>query len=56
MPIAPLVGGGGSMSSIDFKQKVTTNVDNVINRISGIAPQSFSEEVSHYLSGNTISP
>ncbi|KAM6591803.1 hypothetical protein CsatA_014408 [Cannabis sativa] len=51
MPIAPLVGGSSSMNPMDFKQKVTTNVDNVINRISGIAPQYFSEEEE-----NTVDP
>ncbi|KAJ7953120.1 Transformation/transcription domain-associated protein [Quillaja saponaria] len=43
IPLAP-IAGGGTMSPIDFKQKVTTNVDNVINRINGIAPHYFSEE------------
>lgn len=45
MPIAPIVGGGSSMTPLDFKQKVTTNVEHVISRINGIAPQYFSEEV-----------
>ena len=44
MPLAP-AAGGGSLNPIDFKHKVTTNVENVIGRISGIAPQCFSEEV-----------
>ncbi|PON42676.1 Phosphatidylinositol 3-kinase, Vps34 type [Parasponia andersonii] len=44
MPIAPPVGGNSSMNSTDLKQKVTANVENVISRISGIAPQNFSEE------------
>lgn len=44
MPIAPIVGGGSSMTPLDFKQKVTTNVEHVISRINGIAPQYFSEE------------
>lgn len=35
---------GSSMNPADFKHKVTTNVDNVINRITGIAPQHLSEE------------
>ncbi|KAI9394585.1 hypothetical protein POPTR_005G114300v4 [Populus trichocarpa] len=35
---------GSSMNPADFKHKVTTNVDNVINRITGIAPQYLSEE------------
>ncbi|KAF5735955.1 Phosphatidylinositol 3- and 4-kinase family protein with FAT domain isoform 1 [Tripterygium wilfordii] len=43
MALAP-VPGGGSMSPIDFKNKVTTNVDHVIGRISRVAPQYFSEE------------
>ncbi|MBA0581659.1 hypothetical protein Gorai_023833 [Gossypium raimondii] len=43
MPLAP-AAGGGSMNPTDFKHKVTTNVENVIGRISGIAPQCFSEE------------
>lgn len=46
MPMAPLAGGG-SMNPHDFKQKVTTNVEHVIARIKSIAPQNFSEEVSH---------
>ncbi|KAA3457545.1 transformation/transcription domain-associated protein-like [Gossypium australe] len=44
MPLAPSAGGG-SMNPTDFKHKVTTNVENVIGRINGIAPQFFSEEV-----------
>lgn len=43
MPLAPVVGGG-NMNPIDFKQKITTNVDHVIDRINGIAPQYVSEE------------
>ncbi|KAJ8771163.1 hypothetical protein K2173_023488 [Erythroxylum novogranatense] len=43
MPLAP-VGGGSSMNPVDFKNKVTTNVDHVISRINGIAPQFLSEE------------
>ena len=46
MPLAP-AAGGGSLNPIDFKHKVTTNVENVIGRISGIAPQCFSEEVKN---------
>ncbi|KAM7524076.1 hypothetical protein LguiA_013978 [Lonicera macranthoides] len=42
MPLAPV--GGGSLNPADFKQKVTTNVEHVINRINGIAPQFISEE------------
>ncbi|XP_059645489.1 uncharacterized protein LOC132287044 [Cornus florida] len=36
--------GGGSLNPIEFKQKVTTNVEHVISRINGIAPQYISEE------------
>ncbi|XP_057469291.1 transcription-associated protein 1-like [Actinidia eriantha] len=43
MPLAP-VAGGGNLNPVDFKQKVTTNVDHVIDRINGIAPQYVSEE------------
>ncbi|KAK8653078.1 hypothetical protein V6N13_127093 [Hibiscus sabdariffa] len=43
MPLAPATGGG-SLNPADFKHKVTTNVENVVGRISGIAPQCFSEE------------
>ncbi|XAR57979.1 Non-specific serine/threonine protein kinase [Bertholletia excelsa] len=43
MPLASVVGGG-SLNPADFKQKVTTNVEHVIGRISGIAPQFVSEE------------
>lgn len=41
----PLGAAGGSLNPIDFKDKVSTNVENVIGRINGIAPQ-FSEEVT----------
>ncbi|MBA0590382.1 hypothetical protein Gorai_019089 [Gossypium raimondii] len=44
MPLAP-AAGSGSLNPADFKNKVTTNVENVIGRINGIAPQCFSEEV-----------
>ncbi|KAJ9172678.1 hypothetical protein P3X46_015891 [Hevea brasiliensis] len=43
MPMAP-VAGGSNMNPVDFKHKVTANVDHVINRINGIAPQFLSEE------------
>ncbi|KAK3007679.1 hypothetical protein RJ639_014816 [Escallonia herrerae] len=43
MPLAPVVGGG-SLNPVDFRQKISTNVDHVIGRISGIAPQYVSEE------------
>lgn len=45
MPLATVVGAG-NLNPVDFKQKVTTNVENVIGRITGIAPQYISEEVS----------
>ncbi len=44
MPLAP-IAGGSSMNPIEFKQKVTINVEHVISRINGIAPQYISEEV-----------
>ncbi|KAL3583843.1 hypothetical protein D5086_014904 [Populus alba] len=38
-------GAGGSvMNPANFQHKITTNVDNVISRITGIAPQFLSEE------------
>lgn len=43
MPMAPVVGGG-SLNPIDFRQKITTNVEHVIGRINSIAPQYISEE------------
>lgn len=43
--MAPFAGGG-NMNPIDFKQKVIANVEHVIGRINGIAPQYFSEEVT----------
>lgn len=43
MPLGP--AGGSGLNPIDFKDKVSTNVENVIGRINGIAPQ-FSEEVN----------
>lgn len=51
MPLAP-IAGGSSMNPIEFKQKVTTNVEHVIGRINGIAPQYISEEVSPTLFGS----
>ncbi|XP_011099839.1 transcription-associated protein 1 isoform X3 [Sesamum indicum] len=42
MPLAPV--GSGSLNNVDLKQKVTTNVEHVIGRINGIAPQYISEE------------
>ncbi|KAJ6378431.1 hypothetical protein OIU78_028637 [Salix suchowensis] len=45
-------GAGGSvMNPTDFKHKVTTNVENVISRIAGIAPRFISEE-----EGNAVDP
>ncbi|KAL2497632.1 Phosphatidylinositol 3- and 4-kinase family protein with FAT domain [Abeliophyllum distichum] len=38
MPPAPVVGSGG-INSVDLKQKIITNVEQVIGRINGIAPQ-----------------
>lgn len=46
--MGPMVGGGANMTPVDFKQKVITNVEYVINRVSEIAPQYFSEEVNPY--------
>uniref|UniRef100_A0A2P2JR38 Uncharacterized protein MANES_01G145600 n=1 Tax=Rhizophora mucronata TaxID=61149 RepID=A0A2P2JR38_RHIMU len=43
MPLAS-VAGGGSMNPGDFKHRVTANVNRVIGRIKGIAPQFLSEE------------
>ncbi|CAI9110926.1 OLC1v1011036C1 [Oldenlandia corymbosa var. corymbosa] len=43
MPMGPMIGGGG-LNPVDLKQKITTNVEHVIGRISGIAPQYISEE------------
>ena len=43
MPMGPMAEGG-PMNPIDFKQKVTANVEHVILRVKGIAPQNFSEE------------
>ncbi|KAJ6816627.1 putative transformation/transcription domain-associated protein [Iris pallida] len=40
---SPQVAAGG-INQLDFEQKVTTNVDHVIDRIRVIAPQNFSEE------------
>lgn len=45
VPLAPM-SGGGSMNPVDLKHQVTTNVEHVIGRINGIAPQYLSEEVS----------
>lgn len=39
------IAGGSSMNPVDFKQKITTNVEHVIGRINGISPQYYSEEV-----------
>lgn len=48
MPWAPVVGGG-SLNPVEFRQKITTNVEQVISRINGIAPQFITEEVNKYL-------
>ncbi|KAG6647142.1 hypothetical protein I3843_07G057100 [Carya illinoinensis] len=50
IPLAP-IPGGGSTNPVEFKQKVTTNVGHVIERISGISPQSLCEEEE-----NTLDP
>lgn len=50
---SPQVATGG-INPMDFEQKVTTNVDNVIGRIKGIAPQYFSEEVLHLCLSNIL--
>lgn len=42
MPSAQIAAGG--INPLDFEQKVTTNVEHVIGRIKGIAPQFSSEE------------
>lgn len=42
MPPAPVAAGG--ISPMDFEQKVTMNVEHVIARIKGIAPQCSEEE------------
>lgn len=42
MPAAPASGG---ISTNELKQKVTNNVNMVMNRVKSIAPQSFPEEV-----------
>ncbi|KAI4314757.1 hypothetical protein L6164_027634 [Bauhinia variegata] len=43
IPMAPMAGGS-AMNPTDFKQKITKNVEHVIARVKGIAPQNFSEE------------
>ncbi|MQL91496.1 hypothetical protein Taro_024111 [Colocasia esculenta] len=42
IPSATLAAGG--MNPLDLEQKVTMNVEHVISRVKGIAPQNFSEE------------
>ncbi|XP_077231461.1 uncharacterized protein LOC143864410 isoform X2 [Tasmannia lanceolata] len=42
MPSASIAGG--NMNPVDFEQKVTINVEHVIARVKGIAPQFYSEE------------
>lgn len=46
--MAPMAAGG-TMSPVDFKQKVITNVEHVVARVKEIAPQNFSEEVSNFI-------
>jgi transformation/transcription domain-associated protein len=43
MPSAPPEAGG--INPIELRQKVTTNVEQVIGRLKAIAPQCFPEEV-----------
>ncbi|KAK4773935.1 hypothetical protein SAY87_028954 [Trapa incisa] len=43
MPLANSLAGGG-MNPVDFKHKVTNNVEHVIARVNGISPHSYSEE------------
>lgn len=38
MPPAPVVGSG-VLNSVDLKQKIITNVEQVIGWITGLAPQ-----------------
>lgn len=42
--MGPVVGAG-NLNPVDLKQKISTNVEHVIGRINGIAPQCISEEV-----------
>jgi len=44
VPIPP-VGGIATLNPAELKHKVNANVEDVIKRIRGIAPQYFSEEV-----------
>lgn len=41
--LGPVVGGS-TLNPTDFRQKITTNVEHVIDRINSIAPQYISEE------------
>ncbi|CAN1122507.1 Transformation/transcription domain-associated protein [Linum perenne] len=50
MNMGPVAGGSG-MNPVDFKLKVTSNVDHVVTRINAIAPQFLSEE-----DDNTMDP
>ncbi|XP_031107078.1 transformation/transcription domain-associated protein-like [Ipomoea triloba] len=43
VPMGPVVGAG-NLNPVDLKQKISTNVEHVIGRINGIAPQCISEE------------
>uniref|UniRef100_A0A7N0UBU8 Non-specific serine/threonine protein kinase n=1 Tax=Kalanchoe fedtschenkoi TaxID=63787 RepID=A0A7N0UBU8_KALFE len=38
------IAGGGTLNPIEFKSKITTNVDNVVARVTTISPQYCSEE------------
>ncbi|EPS72877.1 hypothetical protein M569_01879, partial [Genlisea aurea] len=44
MHMSAAVGGGGSLNNVGLKQKIVTNVDNVIGRINAVAPQFIAEE------------
>ncbi|CAH9105798.1 unnamed protein product [Cuscuta europaea] len=50
MPVGPVVGAG-NLNPAELKQKITTNVEHVIGRVNGIAPQYISEEEE-----NTMDP
>lgn len=45
--LGPVVGGS-TLNPTDFRQKITTNVEHVIDRINSIAPQYISEEVCFF--------
>lgn len=54
MPLG--VAGGSSLNPVDFRDKVSTNVDNVICRINGIAPQFSEEEETQRENVATVEP